>query len=1109
VKAGIRKPGACPTTRHGAIATLGSIVLVLTAADAAAVPTVSAAAVDAVLVLEVLDADTGAPVEGATVHAGPGNLDNTDADGRVEWDITDRDVQRYRIDADGYYDREFRWRMPNDVDPEAGERIRAVAKLAPIKDIELVLKTQVQVGLGSLPYWGKKTVRFDGKEKEVDGAEVIFTVNYESLKLRSLIERTIPLEISGDGIRPYSKQVRIDSLMQMIDWYASEQVRQIPAIVVVEPETADSSGHIDLGVRVVDSLSNAPVSGVPRVGIRGVGTKSQRAGTVEFRVDEPTLRQLKRRGLAELEIRVSAPGYKGPVEQRADIDSLLRKIWNGDARHVLQVKLEREATAPAIAVTATPSARTIVSGDAVAVQYTVSNTGDSPLDRVALDDDRCSPPNFIAGDTNGDGILDPGEGIAASECPGGMMPIPFVRGYPVDRAVKIFVDAGLGRPWLSYTEREDVEDGEVISQIPEPGECTQPGSASGLIVAMNPPPDFSDDPVPFQVDFDCGEAFEIEAGAEPSKVCHLIVRGWVYNDERVNVNVTVPSGSGLDVWPRQDSAWPPNMYNPGVADVESKRRYEFALFFNASATATPGIVPVQIAVSQNGVGRETLDVDVAILAPGMVPSRGPGIRPPPEVATGSGSFCVWRHKSFGEPPACFDFNIAECGTAAYDGNPNYERVAANMTKLQASARMSQLSRYGDDEYGCLDQIAAAGEADGTRACPDGSRVPADQPCPDGRDAPPVVCPDGTTIRPGEQCPPRPDTRTCPNGGEVPADEPCPEDEPVEPDTRTCPDGSEVPVDEPCPDDPPADGQLDCSPYGPRAELYWDAGAGEHLCRCEPGYAFHATTDRCVAAGDVNQCLDYPGTFPSGDHCVCADPDHYWSASAGGCVAQSDLPSDELADCSMYPGTLPVTDGPTGGYACACPPMTRWSDALGRCVTAAEEEIADADCSHRPGTIPEIDYFENRVVCRCPDMKQQWDSDNGRCVDPDAVAGTGTGSGTSGVGDDPDPPPPTDVQPGQCNDTTRHGSDQAVRVQVDIAGVQSLSLIYDTETVKDRVRAFIDGAAVMDSGCVGTRGDATQALNVPPGAQTLEVDVYPNCEGTTGTSWSFTVDCGGN
>lgn len=64
---------------------------------------------------------------------------------------------------------------------------------------------------------------------------------------------------------------------------------------------------------------------------------------------------------------------------------------------------------PAIAITKTPSLRSVDPGTTVVYTYTVTNPGDVALSKVGVADDKCSPVSFVSGDTNGDGLLQSGE----------------------------------------------------------------------------------------------------------------------------------------------------------------------------------------------------------------------------------------------------------------------------------------------------------------------------------------------------------------------------------------------------------------------------------------------------------------------------------------------------------------------------------------------------------------------------------------------------------------------------------------------------------------------------------------------------------------------------
>jgi hypothetical protein len=230
---------------------------------------------------------------------------------------------------------------------------------------------------------------------------------------------------------------------------------------------------------------------------------------------------------------------------------------------------------------------------------------------------------------------------------------------------------------------------------------------------------------PFSAEFDCGSSFELAPGDFVGRGCGIIVKGWADTDKRVEVKVTYDTKSGIEIFPGDTSAPPSLMFTPGVTDYYG--RYIFSESFRAKDTAPAGTTTVTITVSQEGSGSVTFAVDIAILSKGLLPGSGPGIRPPATVAGGSGGeYCVWRYKMFGDPPPCFHFVAAECGTARYSASGGrYELVGGNMTWGEATARVAQLSSYFDDAYGCRGTGAVVKDADGDGVPDDKDGCPTD------------------------------------------------------------------------------------------------------------------------------------------------------------------------------------------------------------------------------------------------------------------------------------------------------------------------------------------------------------------------------------------------
>jgi hypothetical protein len=236
-------------------------------------------------------------------------------------------------------------------------------------------------------------------------------------------------------------------------------------------------------------------------------------------------------------------------------------------------------------------------------------------------------------------------------------------------------------------------------------------------------------------ELDCGDSFELAPGDFVGRGCHLAVRGWQNTDERVFVDVDYDQRSGIELFPKADSQHPMNMSDPGYS--VSPDRYFFLLSFRAKRDAPPGITPVTITVRQAGADTIVLRLNVAVLQEGLIPSYGPGIRPPAEIATGSGGeFCVWRYKSFGDRPECFNFVRAACDTPRYAA-PRYELVGSAMTWRESGVRMAQLGSYHEDAYGCH----AWGDAEDE---PAGDDVPGDPHSPPGGPGGPPGGPDVPT-----------------------------------------------------------------------------------------------------------------------------------------------------------------------------------------------------------------------------------------------------------------------------------------------------------------------------------------------------------------------------
>ena len=402
--------------------------------------------------------------------------------------------------------------------------------------------------------------------------------------------------------------------------------------------------------------------------------------------------------------------------------------------------LVRDPTAPAIQIDKTVSSSNINKGSSVTYTYKVTNPGNDPLSGIKVIDDTCSNVMFITGgDTNNDGKLDPGEtwtyecsmtlnadttntakasGTGTSgtkvsdqaaatvsvstgvptDCPPPKVEVPHVVYISESKAEEIITNNNLRFTVTKKEYSNRHEAGTLLDQFPNPGECVDPNTKVTVTVSLGQRETPS---APFDAKFDCGDSFELSPNEILyPKICHVLVRGYNDSDERVRVQVLY-NNSILRVFPDDQSA-PPYLMYPSTAGPHSGY-YVFSINFSTTATAPPGITSVKVIVSQGG-NRVVIPVTILVLEPGQEPSSGTGIRPPAEVATGSAgdspdAYCVWRYKSFGDRPECFNFVRAECNTPRYSSS-RYELVGSGMTRMESAARMAQLGSYHDDAYGC-------------------------------------------------------------------------------------------------------------------------------------------------------------------------------------------------------------------------------------------------------------------------------------------------------------------------------------------------------------------------------------------------------------------------
>jgi hypothetical protein len=94
---------------------------------------------------------------------------------------------------------------------------------------------------------------------------------------------------------------------------------------------------------------------------------------------------------------------------------------------------------------------------------------------------------------------------------------------------------------------------------------------------------------------------------------------------------------------------------------------------------------------------------------------------------------------------------------------------------------------------------------------------------------------------------------------------------------------------------------------------------------------------------------------------------------------------------------------------------------------------------------------------------------------------------------------------ECSTQTFPGGDAPETHLIEM-GVNQGTFQFDWETygLEDRIVVSYQGATLFDSGCVGANGSET--LTYSGNATQVQVQVFPNCNGGTGTAWVFTVNC---
>jgi len=297
---------------------------------------------------------------------------------------------------------------------------------------------------------------------------------------------------------------------------------------------------------------------------------------------------------------------------------------------------------------------------------------------------------------------------------------------------------------------------------------------------------------------------------------------------------------------------------------------------------------------------------------------------------------------------------------------------------------------------------------------------------------------------------------------------------------------------------------DCAAQLANSEAVWNPNVNAYECQCLIGFHFDASTGNCEPdLPDCNAVLEHSEAVwnPAiNDYeCQCVAGFTY-DVNSGQC-----LPAPP--DCSVfYANTTPVWDAADQDYKCDCIQGYVWKPNGSGC-----EPPTVVDCGAYPNTTLIFDPSTNDYLCDCI-QGYKWNASGDGCVkkaDPAQTIGiintilSGLTNG-AGTADNPVVQPQNQHQ-GQCN--TKYGSGANAPEQYTFnMGISfgTVTINYDTYTIKDRIHVYAGGLKVLDTGCVGTSGSKSFQLN---GSQ-IRVIVDPGCDpsNSTGTRWNFTVTC---